>query len=615
MTGDTRIHTILQCFVDLNLETNENSKFSLDLLDVSFAQSTYTINEGQVIEVDVSLSQPSIKGWEEVEVGIVANAKKSMTDNTSLSDFDVLGETYPKTLLFSAGQQTHTLKFLANNDFFEENAESFDVILGFFTNVNPGQYITSTVNIVDQTNLKEVFINEQGGNYQISTITNASTLTFSALEGTSKQIKVSLDSPSVFGIEQATLQFTNNTTSSNDYSIVGSSILSWAIGEKDKTFTIQTTDDNLIEDIETLEIEIVGANFVNINNPNRAEFKIFDNSPEARFINVNFQGLYTQIGGTSLQNIAQLAYILDGEEDPYNSNADIMFLKFGEKFISTQVGNNVPGSNAIRNSTNTTDTIFFGQNPDTGEYGDVRLKVINQGTHSVIIDGNQINPSQSISFDIDAFDYNITLPANDTLVPAGTIIAGDTLSTDTLSEAFYEFIIESDYAERSAVIQDIGNNDVINKEIHLGSHRFEETYSLANATASTNQHNLVTTYNQIYANWYNYPNYNSPKTCLPLTYYTQSPFGSFPSNAPDAISVENGYGHARIDGLSLLSDNSIQYGSSGIGNGPSAYNESTYVGVEFLPSGQTIGITCSSIFYPGTQTKRAWTSIPFEIIP
>jgi len=631
-TGST-VHTILQCFVDLNLETDENAIYSLDLLDVSFNRGSIYVKEGQIVELEVRLSTPSVNGYEEVDVDIVYQT-------ATPPDINLLGETYPKTLTFSAGQQTHTLRFLANSDFIEEGqfntaSETFDLIIGTFINVNPGNFITSTVYIIDLTDLKEVFINPQGGNYQISNITSANTLTFSTTEGLSKEFMVSLDNPSIFGVEGVTVNFTNATTSSNDYSIIGSSNLTWAIGEQDKFFTAQTTDDGVIEGTETLQIGLsnpINANIVTSNSPlyplpvNKAEFKIFDNSPESRFINVNFQELYTQIGGFNNQNITNLRHANNNQELSTSSSDETMLLKFGDsvntKISTTYTGPaSVCGSNCIRASitnqfnvvTGYDDKIFFGQNPNTSAYGDVRLKTVNRGQYAVVIDGNQINPGQSVTLDIDAFDYNVTLPANDTLLSGGTILAGETLLVDTLSEAQYEFIIETDYAERTFSLKDFNNFPTTSKSINIGNHIFKETYSLSGATGSTNQHNLVTTYNQVLANWDNYPNYNSPKTCVPLNAYINNNW-NFPSNPPDAISVTNGSGHARINGFAVLSDNNINYLNNGVGDGPTPSEESRYVSTEFLPSGKTIGVTCAPIVYPGTQTEIAWTSLAFERI-
>ena len=317
-TGST-IHTILQCFVDINLETNENAIYSLDLLDVNLAQPTYNVDEGQYVDIIVSLSAPSVNGYEEVEVGIVAN-------NTSFSDFDMLGETYPRTLVFSAGQQSHTIRFLANSDLFEEGIESFDVILGFFANVNPGPIITSTVNIIDLTNLKEVFISQQGS------YVSGTDFTFSTIENSSKDIIISLDSPSVYGVESVTVQITNGTASLNDYIIVGNTNLTWAIGEQDKTITITAKNDTLIESSETLNIKLVNPVNTNIISPSEAIFYIIDNSPQSLFAQINIQGIYTQIGGTSLQNVTQLRTIGSGQQRKFPSNYKQYSIKFWNRF-------------------------------------------------------------------------------------------------------------------------------------------------------------------------------------------------------------------------------------------------------------------------------------------
>lgn len=613
METGTTIHTILQCFVDVNLETDENAVNSLDLLDVSFEYDSYTVDEGQRLDVIVSLSSPSTFGYEEIVVDINEKTAK-------LSDFSTLGEVYPKTIAFSAGQQSHTFEFLINSDFLEEGLEYFDLIIGLFINVNPGQFITSRINIGDLTDLKEVFINNQGGflfsnpfNLQSST----QYLTFSSFEGTEKEITISLDSPSVFGVEGVTVELTNGTAGPNDYSVIGTTNLTWAIGEKDKTFKIKAKDDSLIEPDEGIGIKLINPINVNIINPSEASFIILDNSPKPLYAQINFQGIYTQIGGTSLQNVTQLRAIANNETTGYNSDADIMLLKFGDKFISENPSQNqLPGSNAIRtttttgffpSTTTTYDTIFFGKHPVTGAYGDVKLKITNKGSYPVKINGTQLNPGNgSTTLVVDKSDFKVILPANSALLPLGTIYQGAPLSDNTLTEAVYEFEIQTDYAEREFVLKNLNNTVSTNKSVNLGTHTLKETYPLSIATGVTKQHNLVMQYNQILANWDNYPYYNSPKTCIPLAQYTTL-YRSFPSNSTQAIS-------ALINGFVILSDNSKHY-SNGAGNGPTGYGETQYFSAKFLPNGQTIGVTCNPINYPGTTNNIAWSSLPFKIVP
>ena len=92
--SDTRIHTILNCFVDLNLETDENSQYFLQLPKVSFERGSYIVSEGDILDVNVSLEYPSEAGLEEVEVGLVLN-------NANPKDITVLSSSYPQTLNLS----------------------------------------------------------------------------------------------------------------------------------------------------------------------------------------------------------------------------------------------------------------------------------------------------------------------------------------------------------------------------------------------------------------------------------------------------------------------------------------------------------------------------------
>jgi hypothetical protein len=609
-----KLHTILQCFVDINLELDEDTGFLVNgvpanssLPKASFDESSYNVVEGQTVEVSFSLDAPSVSGLEEIEVAIVVN-------NTDVTDFSTLGETFPKTFGFSAGQQTQVFNLQANSDLFEEDPESFDVIFGSLTNAAPGQYITTTINIVDSTNLKEVFIKEQGG------VVNNGNLEFIILEGASRNIFVELESPSTQGVEAVDVQFSNLSAAANDYVYGGTTTLSWAIGEQTKVLEIAASDDDEIEDDEILQIQLVNPVNVNPATHSTATITINDTSPEARYATINLQGTYIQ-KGDYLPNV-QARYIRRNTTVSYSDNTYEMFIRFGD-FIeqnwqtfnppNTSTYAPVCGENCITGYDPQSlpifqqdSKIFFGKNPDTEEYGDLRLRIKNVGSHPAKISGTTIAVNDSITVDVDEFEYKFKLPANNTLLAAGTFYEGAPLTEDTLTECLYEFTFEIDYDGLNFVLRDSDNSVSGNKEFLLGIFNLVETYNTNDADLPQNQHMLVCEYANVWPFWEE--NYVWPQTsphCIAGANFSNQDI-PYPTSNTD---LQNVY----IDGIMFMHQTAQNQNSV-------SSTKSEHVSFNFWPSGQTATDNgCSSVnvqdptgaFAPQLQT----TSIPFQVIP
>lgn len=614
--ANTKIHTILQCFVDLNLETDENSQYFLKLPKVSFEKSSYSIVEGETVSVKISLEAPSEAGLEEVELGLVIN-------NTSASDFTTLGESYPKTLIFSAGEQTKIFKFQATTDLIENEVESFDLILGFFTNTIPGQFITTKINIIDETNLKEVSINEQGGSI-IPGITDGVTsippsLNFSVLEGSAKNVTVSLSSPSVLGIESVDVEFTNITTSAADHNSTGVIPLTWAVGEQNKIINVESNQDEDIEGDETLQIKLVNPTNVNIVSFSEAKMKILDAAPAARYATANFQGLYIQKAKAG-QNV-EARYIRRNTITDIQDTTWRMFIRFGDYIEQNYLTFNPPstipsapvcGEGCISGynpfalpAFQQNNKMFFGKNPESQAYGDVRLRIKNMGSHPCNISGTTVAVNDSITITIDKFDYKIKLPANDVLLSAGTFFGGSPLSNDTLVECNYGFTFEIDYDGINFQLREWDNTVSSNKEFNLGVHRFDTTFTSSDADLPSNFYNLVTEYSNVWPYWesdFVWP-HTSPYCLLPGNIITQDP--PYPTDTGDLQDI-------KVDGIMFLHQDTANQTS------PSS-TKTQYIGFEFLTNGQKVsdsGCTSVNIQYSGGAFPPVLqtSSIPFKVV-
>jgi len=626
-TEETTIHTTLQCFVDINLETDENSVYSIDLLEVSFSQPVYNFEEGSFVEVDISLSAPSIGGYEEVEVDLIIN-------NTSLSDISVLSETYPQSISFSAGQQSQTIRFFANTDLFEEGSESFDVIITPIANTVPGQYITTTVNIIDTTDLKEVFFDSRGFNSELSNLNNK--LTFSTVEGASKNIRVSLDSPSTLGVESVTVQLTDLTANASDYIANLTYDLSWSAGEQHKDILIESILDEEIEDNEDIQLSLVSPINVNVINPSEAILSIIDDSPEPLYATINLQASYVQWGGVNAPT-AELRWIREnvghGSVEPGSNQKK--FLKFGHpvsapfSMFNPPLTNNssapILGSNSIGgydssvhfNGNQNDAIIFFGEKPDITfgygtwsvnqnvekTYGDLRLRIKSLGTYPVKINGTTLVTNDFIVVPIDKLDYSITLPANNNLIVGGDFYNGSLINEDTLVDCLYDFTFEVDFEELNFQLRGGDNSVSPNKEINIGTHLFTETYTLEDSVLPQNNHNLITRLNNVWPYWESDGQSPGPGSyCLPAGSQS-NPSPLYPIDISDLQRVV-------VDGMLFLhQDDSTENDSS--------TTKTTYERFYFSPSGQTAsssGCTGRLIEYEWFNSPPYTNSIPFYVL-
>jgi hypothetical protein len=521
----------------------------------------------------------------------------------------------------------------------EEGLETFDVILGFFINCNPGNIITTTINILDETNLKEVSINEQGGVFVPSNGSSPARVDFSVIEGGSRNVIVSLDSPTTLGIESVGLQISNITTNSSDYAgAIINTNLSWSIGEQDKIVTVQTNVDNEIENSESLEITLVNPLNVNIESPSVARVTILDDSPEPLYANINIQGSYIQLGGVNAPTIEARwvdINVREGQFEP--SQNQRRFLKFGQPIQQSYTKFNQPNGSAqgygydaggniivgydenLFGNLQRTNVIFFGEKPginfgpgDTWqittapkEYGDLRLRIQNAGGYPAIISGQTISPGDSITVVVDRLDYSILLPTNDGFLAANSLYNGVNLPQDTLTQCLYDFTFEVDFEELDFQLRNRDNSVSSNKEINIGTHSFTDVYSQNDAFLPQNQHNLVTQIANAWPYWE--INFSFPETgpyCIP-----SATLGNQIVNYPDTNSELQ---TIMADGMVFLHQDSTTFNNT-------SPSKTSYESFYFLPSGQTAalsGCTGRDIEYRDTllSSPPYTSSIPFFVL-
>lgn len=123
--------------------------------NVSFLQGLYDVNEGEDVTIELALSEPSVFGFESVEVDITTPTTEEYDTAAPVLDFTPVGITFPYTITWAAGEQNKEFDISAIADFLlEKDIEYFTLTLSNNQNstLNEGTLnITSTVvNISDQ---------------------------------------------------------------------------------------------------------------------------------------------------------------------------------------------------------------------------------------------------------------------------------------------------------------------------------------------------------------------------------------------------------------------------------------------------------------------------------
>ncbi len=117
---------------------------------VSFVESTYTINEGDVPQIKITLGRPSLFGVETVDINVVRL-------DTEIEDWSFTGS----TISWAIGEQEKTLDFQALRDAGIEPDEQLRLEITNLQFVTLGLRPTTTVTIKDRTALRYATFNLQ----------------------------------------------------------------------------------------------------------------------------------------------------------------------------------------------------------------------------------------------------------------------------------------------------------------------------------------------------------------------------------------------------------------------------------------------------------------------
>jgi hypothetical protein len=557
----TTIHTLEQCFVDLNFQLNENVNSSFSEKSVFFTQPSYSIAEGSVGNFFVSLGSPSELGIEELDLYFLGTSSTGATTNGDA----LFGYNFnePLRLSWSGGEQVKAISVTGLTDFIIESTESFYFKLDHLTNCVSGGLLNTTINIVNTTTFPTVYIESTNGSY-VQNPDGVYKLNFGINEGDSKNIQISLLFPSASGLEEVDVVFVNETASNNDYttSITQPIHLTWSIGEQTKIINVAAIlDSELFESsLETLTIRLenpisTAINFEPTTIPNSgvgkfpfASIQIYNQAPIFEYARVYLTPFVTQPGRSNSPLYLKLPYA------SYNNGYSQAQNRFFLPYQATATNTYNPQFNLFQNLNNFNDD-------------KLSLEIKNLGTTQVMISGSVLNVGATKTITGLGNTYYIDLPANLSQI---TNAQNETIVTG----ARYEITLNMQYVGNSGTLTNTYTNGVfslknLNNTNASSTKKFEigivqlNTYSEATYTNSTNAYRATTKFSGIGTG-------RSGSSC---------PIFSFNNSA-----IEK----AQVDGIYFID----------------FYSTTQYTGIEFLQNGG-INPTCNSSQY----------TIPYRIIP
>lgn len=424
-TASTRIHTILDCFVDLNLETDENINSLSSNLSVSFEPNEFgnfayfqtsepsaNFNYITSAVVKVKLNKPSVYGIEEATISLYAS------DALLNIDF-VASEVFPITFTWAIGEQEKILTFTAKTDFIIEDTEYFNLQISNLLNVEPGQILDAQIMIADTTVLRNVSLEVGGTPTGFDGIGRGSTE-----EGNDFELIIRLDGPA-FGGESVTINQVPTISTPNitlgpainpllpaDYTMAYymsantpafnqtfPKNVSFSSGETFKSFNIWIKENNVVNPIKTGYFEISNAQMSIIDQSKKvAEINVFDNEGQYKYVHLNIGKIYSELGSSPINTLMRQVSPQPGIGGSY----DNVYLDSYSNCIF-QYGTTINWKD------------YYGTeqiNSVTYDINLVKLKLTNTGIVQSIVNNIPLNVGQTITISVDKNDFIITATTN-----------------------------------------------------------------------------------------------------------------------------------------------------------------------------------------------------------
>jgi hypothetical protein len=428
MEESKKISTIVNCFVDLNLETNENFLYSdIDTRKVSFDKFFNSVDEGSFVTITIGLNSPSEFGIEQAKIVLI-------NKDTEEIDFEQLD--FPKKIKWEIGEQFKEFKIYISNDFYEERKERFYVSITSLINLLPGKIMRSVVEVVDKTVLKTASFSSSGASIvNLNSIDKE--LQFRISNGETVNIAVGLDSPSEYGIENIDVEFFDTTNFLNSFivddnaQILSREQLSFSVGDQYKTSTIIATQDS---DFRKIGFRLTNPSFVKITENelySQGKIVLTNNLYNVLYTTFVIDDIFKQKGKVYdgiTSSPTELRYISD-EENITSTNS---------RFTASWL---VRYNFSYKDSFNDTVRQESANYPSYPNYNfsKIKLVVVNKGEFAVEYAEQIYKNGESFEIDITDNKTSITLPTNTNPASSISEIDGKESRKQTLTSSRYEF--------------------------------------------------------------------------------------------------------------------------------------------------------------------------------
>jgi hypothetical protein len=572
------------------LETDEQTVNPPELLIVSFEKSTTFAAEGdQAVQVKVSLNQPSVSGFEEATINLTPFATNFNVDFTAL-------EQYPVTLTWAIGEQDKFLTFNINNDFEEELLEPFLLQITGIINLNPGNFVNTTVYIEDRTQLNYVSLERA-----LYPPDNSGVTHLLVDEGSDIDFSIKLDHPA-FGVEKVVLDQVSvlNTINGNigpaanplnpaDYVLVQSipgsppliittpHTITFNVGEISKEFLLFVKDNSTVNEDKIAYFDLKNAQFCKLDQSKKmAEITAKDDDGIYKYAHLNLGRIYSEFGDGGTNTLMRQLNPQPG-----------FFGDYGNLYINQYSHYLIPYGKTIR----------FKDYSASGVQGvkfvqpTIKLKITNLGTFQGIVNNSAINPNQSKTLVVTGDEFIVTATTN----------ANKNLITNFYEDAIYKIELINNYDAHGEFnasqiapsisgfnpfkLKDLDNTESISKTLNIGTFTIPG-FNVASSDISKAYH-LKSKYNDI--NTARLENTSGNFTCPAVSSFSNSvSFSEFYK-----ITIEN----ISVFGIIFLNLNSV----------------SNYNGFEFADYTQSANYTCNmtNSEYNGLD----YVNLPFTIEP
>ena len=199
-------------------------------VEVSFEQGSYSVDEGDTVDVTVTLS-------EDPERAVTVPLTKTDQDGASSADYSGV----PASVEFAPGETEQTFTFTATQDQDNDDGESVKLTFGntLPTGVSAGNTDEAVVTITDD-DVPSVEVSFEQGSYTVD-------------EGDTVDVTVTLSEDPERAVTVPLTKTDQDGASSADYSGVPASV-EFAPGETEQTFTFTAASDSVDDDGESVKL-------------------------------------------------------------------------------------------------------------------------------------------------------------------------------------------------------------------------------------------------------------------------------------------------------------------------------------------------------------------------